>query len=166
METKLLGEIEQVLGSRAPTLEDIEHMPYMEMVIQEALRLYPPVYVTVRENLEDDSWQDYTLPAHTSILVNIFGLQRSPEQWEFPDEFNPENFSPDYNQNRHKFAFMPFIMGPRKCMGDSFAMMEMQLLIPTILQHVRLRYSGQAVKPKPEFVMHPAAEICMKLERI
>lgn len=166
VEAKLLAEIEQVLGSRPPTLEDIENMPYTQMVIQEALRLYPPVYVTVRENLEADTWQDYTLPAHTAILVNIYGLQRSPEQWAFPDEFNPENFSPEHSQNRHKYAFMPFIMGPRKCMGDSFAMMEMQLLIPTILQHVRLRYQGKQVKPKPEFVMHPAEEIPMTVERI
>jgi cytochrome P450 len=167
VETKLLAEIEQVLGKRIPTLEDIEHMPYTQMVIQEALRLYPPVYVTVRENMEEDTWQEHTLPAHTSILVNIYGLQRSPEHWVYPDEFNPENFSPEHSQNRHKYAFMPFIMGPRKCMGDSFAMMEMQLLIPTILQHVRLRYSGDhPVKPKPEFVMHPAEAIPMKVERV
>src|SRR5579859_502617 len=166
VEAKLLAEIDQVLGSRTPGLEDIEQMPYTQMVIQEALRLYPPVYVTVRENLEDDRWQGYSLPAHTAILVNIYALHRSPAHWAFPDEFNPENFSPENSQNRHKFAFIPFLMGPRKCMGDSFAMMEMQLLTPTILQHVRLRYSGQAVKPKPEFVMHPAEEIPIKVERV
>jgi cytochrome P450 len=167
VEAKLVAEIEQVLGNRLPTLEDVDRMPYTLMVIQEALRLYPPVYVTVRENVEADTWHDYTLPAHTNILVNIYGLHRSPEHWTYPDEFNPENFNADNSQHRHKFAFMPFIAGPRKCMGDSFAIMEMQLLIPTILQQVRLRFMGEHnVNPKPEFVMHPSEEIPMRVERV
>jgi cytochrome P450 len=167
IEAKLRAEIEQVLGDRLPTLDDLEHMPYTEMVIQEALRLYPPVYVTVRENLEEDSWQDYTLPPHTSVLMNMFGLHRLPSLWQYPDEFNPENFSSDHVEKRHRFAFQPFISGPRKCMGDSFAMMEMQLLIPTILQQTRLRFGGDhAVKPQPAFVMHPAERIPMKVERL
>jgi cytochrome P450 len=166
IEAKLLAEIEAVLGSRPPTLADIDHMPYTLMVIQEALRLYPPVYVTVRENLEADTWQGYHLPPHSSILVNIYGLHRSPDQWAFPNEFNPENFSPQHSQQRHKYAFIPFILGPRKCMGDSFALMEMQLLIPTLLQRVRLAYRGPEVKPKPEFVMHPAQEIRMEVRHL
>ncbi len=167
IEEKLRAEIQSVLGDRLPTLEDIEHMPYTQMVIQEALRLYPPVYATVRENLEADSWQDYSIPAHTSVLVNIFGLHRLASLWPYPDEFNPENFAPEHSANRHRFAFQPFISGPRKCMGDSFAMMEMQLLIPTILQQTRLRFAGsQLVPPKPAFVLHPGKRIPMKVERI
>lgn len=162
IEAKVLAEIEQVLGGRLPTLDDIDKMPYTNMLIQEALRFYPPVYVTVRENLEADTWGDYALPPHTAILVNIYGVHRLAEYWPHPDEFNPDNFC----NPPHRFTFIPFISGPRKCMGDSFAMMEMRLLIPTILQHVRLRFVGeQAVKPKPEFIMHPAERIPMMVER-
>ncbi|MCB0000541.1 MAG: cytochrome P450, partial [Anaerolineales bacterium] len=74
------------------------------------------------------------------FVLNIRGLHRDPRYWDHPEQFNPDRFAPEQAKNRHHFAFIPFLGGPKKCIGDSFAMMEMQLVVPTILQQHRLRY--------------------------
>ncbi len=151
---KVLSEIEAVLGDRNATLADLEHMPFTEMVVKEALRLYPPVYLTIREADEDDQFGALKINKGDSLVLNIRGLQQSKLYWDNPKAFDPERFSPERSQDRHKFAWVPFIDGPRKCMGDTFAMMEMRLIVPTVLQQLSLRYVGTVPKqPEPGFVM-------------
>jgi len=119
--------------------------------------LYPPVYVTLREALEDDQLGDYDINAGTTLVVNIRGTHLSTRYWENPHIFDPDRFSPERSATRHKSAFLPFISGPRKCMGDSFAMMEMALVVPTILQQVNFA-DATTPQPKPDggFVLEPA----------
>lgn len=167
VERTLRAEIAQVLRGRPPTLADLPNMPYTECVINEVLRLYPPVYVTIREADEADTFADYDIAKGTRFMLNIRGLHRSAQHWQRPAEFDPTRFLPENSQKRHKWAFMPFLGGPKKCLGDVFAMIEMQLIVPTILQRYRLHYTGTTPpKEAPSFVMHPAAEIGMRLEAI
>ena len=139
-------------------------MPYTQQVISETLRLYPPVYVTLREADADDEFGDYHIAKGTHLVLNIRGLHRDPRYWDNPEQFNPDRFAPEQTKNRHNFAFIPFLGGPKKCIGDSFAMMEMQLVVPTILQQRRLRY-GLPAPPveKPGFVMEAEGGIEMRV---
>lgn len=154
IEAKLQAEIDTVLGDRTATLADMAQMPYTDMLVQETLRYYPPVYVTIREAMEDDQYGDYDIPRGTSLLLNIRGLHHDARFWDAPERFDPERFSAENSAKRPKNVYLPFITGPKKCIGDQFAMMEMRLAVPTLLQKWRFHYAGdQLPNEKPGFVM-------------
>lgn len=165
---KLLAEIEEVLEGRSPTLDDLECMPYTHQVVQETLRYYPSIYVTLREAEEADELiagdEIYSVPAETQFLLNIRGLHRMDKYWNDADKFVPERFSAENSQDRHKFAYQPFISGPKKCIGDSFAMMEMRLVVPTLLQKLRFEpASSDPAKEAAGFVMETEKPVMMKV---
>lgn len=161
VEKRLRAEVTDVLNGRLPTLADLSHMPYTQWVIQETMRLYPSVYVTLREALEDDSLGSYPIPAGTQFVVNIRGLHRDPRYWQQPEQFEPERFSPENSLNRPRTAYMPFLIGSRKCIGDAFALMEMQLVVPTILQRWELHPVGEKPREIAGFTMEPHNEAMM-----
>ena len=160
---RVLSEIRQAIGDRRPTLADIDQMPYTEWMILETMRLYPAVYATLREAEEIDQLGDFLVPAGTEFLINIRGMHRDPEHWPDPEHFDPERFSPENSRDRHKAAYLPFLLGPKKCIGDSFAMMEMRLLVPTILQQWALEPAGPPPEEIPGFVMEPSGQVEMRL---
>lgn len=170
IEAKLRAEIDEVLGDRPITLDDIGKMPYTHMVIQETLRLYPSVYVTLREAEEDDVLTvgdtNYHIPAGTQFLLNIRGLHQDETHWPDGDQFIPERFTAENSAGRHKFAYQPFISGPKKCIGDSFAMMEMRLVVPTLLQQLTFQpVSTDPAKEAPGFVMETEEPVMMRVEK-
>ena len=166
IERKVWAEVNGVLNGRSPTLADLDNMPYTHWLIQETLRYYPSVYVTLREAEGDDEFAGYHIPAETQFVVNIRGLHRDPRYWDEPERFWPERFGGDEIVPNHKFAFIPFLAGPKKCIGDSFAMMEMRLVVPTILQRLRFHYeSNQPVREKAGFVMETQKPVFMRVEK-
>ncbi len=166
VEQKLRAEVDGVLNGRTITLEDIDNMPYTHQLIQETLRMYPTVYLTLREAEEDDLLGDYPIPGGTQLVINIRGIHRDPTHWNDPESFRPERFTPENNKARHKFAYLPFLAGPKKCIGDSFAMMEMRLVIPTLVQALNFTYaSNKPAKEKAGFVMETAEPVMMKVEK-
>lgn len=163
VEARVLQEVETALNGRLPTLEDLPNMPYIDRVLQEVLRLHPPVYATVREAEEDEQFGGYDIPAKTKFLLNIRGLHVNGRYWQDPHTFDPDRFSPERSADRHKYAFQPFISGAKKCIGDNFAMMEMRLIVPTILQQTRLRYAGTTPpKAVAGFVMETEGEVLVE----
>jgi cytochrome P450 len=156
-----------VLAGRLPTLADLDNMPYTHGLIQETLRYYPSVYVTLREAEEDDDYKGYHIPAGTQFVVNIRALHRDPRYWDEPERFWPERFGGEEAVPRHKFAFMPFLAGPKKCIGDNFAMMEMRLVVPTIMQRLRFQYeAAEPVQEKAGFVMETKKPVYMRVEEV
>lgn len=137
VEARLLDEIDTVLGDREATIHDLERMPYTDRVIQEAMRLHPAVYLTIREADVEHRVGDLTIPVGTRLVINIRGLHMDPSAWDQPDRFDPDRFEAD--GGRHRFQFIPFLAGPKKCLGDSFAMTEMRLVLPTLLRRLRVR---------------------------
>lgn len=166
IEAKLVDEIETVLGDKPPTLSDLDNLPYTEAVINETMRCYPPVYATIRETIEDDILgETYHVPKSTSLVVNIRGIHHHSAYWDDPRTFNPERFMDDKQDNAHRYTFIPFIGGPRKCMGDMFAMMEMKLVVPTLLQAIRLHYIGQEkINPLGTFVLSQDKPVMMEVQ--
>ncbi|MEK7256226.1 MAG: cytochrome P450, partial [Bacteroidota bacterium] len=125
---KLRLEIETVLGDRTPSFEDLRKLTYTNQVIQEGMRLYPPGHAVGREPLEDDEILGQKIKAKSIVFISIAALHRDRRHWEKPHEFYPEHFDPEVEKERPRLAYMPFGAGPRMCIGNNFAMMEMQLL--------------------------------------
>lgn len=146
-EERVLAEVEAAApGGRPLTVDDVERMPFTQNVINETLRLYPPVYLTIREADEDFAVAGVHIPAGTRLVINIRGLHLDPRAWADPHEFRPERFEGE--SDRHRFQFIPFLGGPKKCLGDTFAMLEMRLTVPTLLRRLHFEYVGPP-DPRP-----------------
>ncbi len=164
---RLQEEIDKTLGSRTPTIEDLSRLIYARMVVQEALRLYPPVWAVLRTAREDDEIGGCRIPAGSSVLLCPYVTQRHPEFWERPDDFDPERFTPERVAQRPKYAYFPFLGGPHQCIGHEFAMLEMVLIVAMVAQRFRLELlPGQTVVPRASVGLRPAGPIRMKLTTI
>ena len=147
---RMWAELDDVLGGRIPTVDDLPALVYMKQVIQESLRLYPPVWIISRTAIDDDRVGPYEIPAGTVVLLSQYVTHRHPDFWGNPEHFEPERFSPERTANRHRYAYFPFGGGPRLCIGDNLAMMEIQLILATIAQRYRLELAPtHPVKPEP-----------------
>ena len=155
IEKQLLNEIDTVLEGRTPSMADLPHLPYLRMLIDEVLRLYPPAWtLSARNTLEDDVILGYSIPKGSLVFVMPFILQRDPRFWENPEDVVPERFSDENEDKIHKYAYIPFGAGPRKCIGNTFALIEAQLILATLLQRVRLKLvPGKEVKLDPSFTL-------------
>src|SRR5262249_54421905 len=120
-EERLLAEVREVLGGRAPTAEDWPRLKFTEHVVQEAMRLYPPVYAFGREASSTCTITGFRVPAGTTILMSPWVVHRDPRFYETPEQYRPERWSSDAVRTMPKFAYCPFGGGPRICIGNSFA---------------------------------------------
>ena len=162
---KLQQEVDTVLGDRAPSFEDLRKLTYTMQVIQEGMRLYPPAFAVGREPLEDDEVLGAKIPKGSVVFISICGVHRDPHFWERPDEFYPEHFTPENEKNRPRMAYMPFGAGPRMCIGNHFALMEMQLLLAMLVRHFKFDLvSNLPVVPQPLITLKPKYGISMKIE--
>jgi cytochrome P450 len=132
--TKLRAEVMSVLNGRPPTAEDLPRLVYTRMVIEEVLRLYPPLLTTNRQALKDDVVGGYTIPAGALISISPYLLQRDPRYWKDPEKFDPERFSPEAASERPRFAYFPFGGGPRLCIGKEFALFESTVVLAMAVQ--------------------------------
>ncbi len=163
---RLHAELDAVLGGRAPTLADLEKLPYTEMVLKESMRLYPPAWSFGRMAIEDTRIGGYDVPKGSIIgLMSIFA-HRDPRYWDKPEQFWPERFHTDNEAAINKRAYIPFGGGPRICIGNSFAMMEARLLLATIASQYTLALApGQRVEALPRITLNPKNGIPMTLLR-
>lgn len=160
-------EVDAVLGDRQPSIEDLSRLNYTRMVIEEAMRLYPPVHTLVRTPIEDDEIAGYRIPAGTNVVLSQYVTQRHPDFWERPDAFEPERFAPERVAERPKYAYFPFIGGPHQCIGSEFAMLETRLVIAMLLQRFRIELvPGQTVEPCASLGLTPREPIMMTLSRL
>jgi cytochrome P450 len=166
VEAKLHAEVDAVLGGRSPTAEDVPRLPYTKQIIEEVMRLYPAVVVLSRAVKEDDVIGGFHIPKGTWVDISPYVTQRHPEFWEEPAAFRPERFAPEAAAKRHRFAWFPFSGGPRQCIGNSFAMMETQLVLATLAQRYRLRQApGFSLAPESNVSLRPTGELPMYLEK-
>jgi cytochrome P450 len=142
-------EVESVLAGRAPTYDDLAHLPYCLQIFKETLRLYPPAPV-VREALHDIEIDGYLVPKGYTIYILPYTIHRKAEYFPDPETFDPERFTPAREKQLPRHAYLPFGAGPRICIGNHFALMEGQLLLATLAQRVTFTLlPGQTIKPDP-----------------
>ena len=165
VQRRLHAELDSVLSGQLPAIEHLDALPYTRMVIQEAMRLYPPVFGFTRFAIAPDEIGGYTVPAKSIIFLSAYCTHRHPACWEEPEVFDPERFTPERSTDRPRFAYFPFGGGPRQCIGNSFAMMEAQLVLATIAQRYSLRLvPGHPVVPQVLLTMRPRYGLPMTLQ--
>jgi cytochrome P450 len=165
VESQLQAELTSVLNGRTPTLEDLPNLKYTRMVLEESMRLYPGAWVFTRTNLDADKIGGYHIPAHSLIMISPYLTHRLPTFWENPDNFDPERFAQQQVTKRPRYAYYPFGGGPRQCIGEIFALTEMQLIIAMVAQKYRLHLvPGHPVEEEPMFTLRPRHGILMTLE--
>ena len=165
VEAKLHRELDDLLRGRPPKLGDLRNLPYTEMVIKESMRLMPPVWSVSRMNWQATKVSGYDFPSGTGSQILIYCVHRNPDIWDKPNEFIPERWADSSIDDIHKFAYLPFGGGPRICIGNSFAMMEANLLLATIAQRFRLHLiDGVEIVPQPFITMFPRDGLPMRLE--
>jgi cytochrome P450 len=163
-EEKLSLELGNSVRIDSFDLRDLPKFPYTRQVIEEAMRLYPAGWLMTRKALKDDQLGSYFVPAGTEIYISPYLIHRHPAIWDDPDSFNPDRFDPDQSRGRQPVAMLPFSAGPRKCIGESLARLEMQIHVMTIAKQLRLQYVGEAkleldagvnLRNKYDFMMVP-----------
>lgn len=141
---RLRSELEEVLGTEAPTFMDLPKLSYTTQVIEEGMRLYPPAWVTDRQAAQDDEVKGHHVPKGTMVVLAIYALHHDPKFWDDPEVFRPERFAPAARkQMNSNYSYLPFGGGPRLCIGNSFAMMEMQLVLAHYLRRYRLQWQEE-----------------------
>ena len=161
---RLRHEVRETLQGRPPHYSDLENLPFLGMVLDESLRLFPPAWTLGRRAINADVIDGFYIPANTVIAICIYVLHRHPGFWDEPDTFHPERFSPENAKGRNKFAYIPFGAGPRQCIGNNFGLMEAALVMACILQRFELHSMlGMEVHPQALFVLRPNRDVMMSL---
>jgi len=143
---RLQAELAEVLGERPPSYEDAARLTYTAQVLQESMRLYPPVYSLIREARVATTLGRWRVPEGAHVLLGVYHAQHDPRQFADPERFQPERFEPEAAARLHPGAYLPFGAGTRACIGKRFALIEATLLLATLYQ--RLRF--ELVQPAPE----------------
>jgi cytochrome P450 len=150
VQQRMRREVLDVLDGREPTLQDLDALEYGTRAVKECLRLYPPVWLISRTPIEDDEVGGYLIPKGSMVLLSAFVAHRHPAFWDNPEGFDPDRFSPERAADRPRHAWIPFSAGPRKCIGDYFGQLEMQIVLSMVLARYRLDLvPGHPVVPKP-----------------
>lgn len=147
---KLRAEAVEVLGDQPPGVADLPKLRYTTMVLEEVMRMFPPVWLLPRKALADDTVGGYHVPAGADVVVSPFTLHRHPKFWPSPESFRPERFDPARPADRPRYAYIPFGAGPRFCVGNHLGMMEATLVIAMLVRDLRLStVPGYEVTPEP-----------------
>ena len=159
-EQKFHAELDAVLQGRLPTVDDLPKLEYTEMIAKETMRLYPPAYAVGREALEDVEMGGFRVPKGSQLFAFQWVTQRDERYFEKPGEFIPERWAPDRSPAVPKYAYFPFGAGPRQCIGNYFAMMEIVLLLATIGQRFKFRLAPDyKVEVLPVLSLRPKSGI-------
>ncbi len=167
VERRLQWEAQTVLGDRLPVARDLPVLAHTRRVIEEALRLYPPTWVTARTPVADLDIGGYRIPAHAIVLLSPYVTHRDPRFWEEPERFDPERFTRTRSAGRSRFAYFPFGAGPRACIGSALALIEMQLVVAMVARRYRLTLvPGWRVELDPGTTLRPRHGLRMVLHRL
>jgi cytochrome P450 len=154
VEDRLRAEVSEVLGGRAATAADLRDLPYVSMLVNEVLRLYPTTWSLLREAVQDDQIDGFHIPSDSMILMDCYLTHRLPEYWPEPEKFDPERFSPERSAGRPRFAYFPFGGGPRQCIGNELALMEIKMILIRMVQLYRF-----PMAEKKPVLMHPLSSL-------
>lgn len=155
------------LNGRAPAYEELARLRYTRMAVEEAMRLYPPVWVISRSAINQDVIGQFEIPARSEILIFPYVTHRHPRWWQEPDRFWPERFLPQNSNGRPRGAYLPFGAGPRTCIGLNFAMTEVLVVLAMLLQrfHVALAVASDKVKAEASVTLRPNPGVFVRLRR-
>lgn len=166
-EQKMIDEIDGRYNSGIElNYKTVGECHYVRQVIEESMRIYPPVWTVGRRSIGEDEIGGYLIEAGTNVLLPIIYLHRSERFWEEPAKFKPERFAPEVRNNIDRFVYFPFGGGPRVCIGNNFAMLEMEIILITLYRRFKFRVKeGFKVVPEPLITLRPKYGMTMRAER-
>jgi cytochrome P450 len=148
IKARAYAEVDDVLGDRTPTFDDLHRLSYLYRILQEGMRMRPPGYWLPRRAVEADMMDGYGIPKHSMVMVMTQLIHYHPEIWEQPTEFNPDRFLPEAVASRHQMSWIPFGSGQRQCIGRDFGLMEGQFVLARLMQQYEFEPApGAQVKP-------------------
>ena len=163
---RVVDEVKQVVGDNEMSFENLSKLEYTTMVIKESMRLYPPVWGITRDASREDVIGGYRIKKGDSIAMSPYAVHRLEKYWENPLKFDPERFSPERMKNIHRYAWFPFGGGQRFCIGNNFAMMEMQIVIALACTQFNFTLTENfKLELEPLVTLRPKHGVMMKLER-
>ena len=163
LDARMHDEVARVVGERAATADDVAALRFTDAVAREAMRLYPPAYLIGREATRDVTVGAWAIPARTAVLMSPWAMQRDPRFFADPLAFRPDRWLDGSAERAPKYAYMPFGGGPRVCIGNHFAQMELVLVLATLAQRVRFeRTSAAPVRQQAAITLRPAAGLPMR----
>lgn len=168
-QSRLEAEVRTVLGGREAEAASVQRLPYTQMVLMEAQRLYPPAWAIGRKALRDFEVSGYRLHAGINVVVSQWVLHRDPQLYPDPERFDPERWREEAARRRSlpKFAYLPFGAGPRVCVGASLALTESALVLATLMQRFRFSLSStEPVKAFPSVTLRPKHGLRLHVERL
>jgi cytochrome P450 len=165
VEARLHAELDEVLGGRAPSMDDLARLPYTANVITESMRLYPPAWGLARVVVEDHELGGYPIRKGMGVAMAQWVVHRDTRWYDTPEDFRPERWEGDFAKRIPRFAYFPFGGGPRQCIGNAFAVMEATLILATIAQKYRLRLvPDHPVVPLASITLRPRYGVRVMLE--
>ena len=166
VQERLHHEVDEVLSGSIPAHADLPRLTYTRMIVDETLRCYPPAWHLMRRAVAEDAIAGYRVPPNSEIYFNIFTLHHHPDLWPSPDRFDPDRFSPEQRARRPRNAYVPFGSGPRKCVGDYFAVVELTLLLSMVAQAYRLVPAPEQRRAQPDqqLTLQPKGGVWLSLE--
>ncbi|WP_049937874.1 cytochrome P450 [Haloplanus natans] len=165
VEGRVHAELDSVLDG-APTFADTRGLTYLDRVLQETMRLYPPVYAMFREPVVDVKLGGYRIPAGAAVMCPQWAVHRSRRWWTGPERFDPDRWARGRAAGRPRFAHFPFGGGPRHCIGKQFSLLEAKIILATVGREFRLDYRGDGdLSLQGSLTMHPANGMPMCVER-
>lgn len=162
----MLDELDTNWNGESITVESFNSLAYMKMVIQEAMRLLPPVWAFGRKAKENDSIMGFEIRKGQSVNIPVYAIHRHPDFWEKPNEFYPEHFLPEAVKHRDKFAYLPFSLGQHRCIGEYFALMEIQMVLMRFYQKFKVELmSKDPMEFNPLVTLKPKRSIELNLNK-
>ncbi|MBX2843211.1 MAG: cytochrome P450 [Flammeovirgaceae bacterium] len=161
VEKKLMDELENNELSDQMDFKTMLNLTYTRYVIMEALRLYPPAWAVSRKCITEDHIDGYKIPKGSTIFLSVYAMQRHKEYWDKPNEFIPERFAKEYN----KKAYLPFGLGPRICIGNEFAMLEIQIIVALILKNFKISLPNKKLELITPMTLSPKNQLIFQLEK-
>ena len=171
VEARLHAEVDEVLGGRAPTLEDLKKLPWVDAIARETLRLFPPIFTFLRNCIKETTLGEYALTPGVDVSVVPWATHRDARYFSDPLVFQPERFLGERKDSIERYAYVPFGAGPRICVGNAFSMMELSVTIALIASRFRLipeaRSQGALlglVPPEPGLTLRPRGPLPVRLQ--
>ena len=162
---RLVAEVDQVLSGRAPTHRDVERLPFTSAVVREGLRLYPPVWSMARYASKDVEIAGIPIAANTQLILSQWVTQRDARWFAEPERFRPDRWLGDELKELPRFAYFPFGGGPRVCVGQHFALLELVLVLARASQSVVFEPAGEKLLLDPVITLRPRGFVRLKVKR-
>jgi cytochrome P450 len=163
---RVTQEIQQTVGHLPIDYLKMEELTYLDKVIQESLRLYPPIWIITRKAINDDVLAGYHIPGGSLVTILPYLMHRHPKYWNQPTIFYPERFSEESSLARPKCAYIPFGFGPRVCIGHHFALLNMKMILAMVLQRyeIKLPRKNYSVEPLPLITLKPSKKLILHIK--